>query len=932
MGTKLDQLRSAILQCDYDVIILIETWLNQNYSDNELASSEYQIFRLDRNSRTSTKQRGGGVLMLVHNQFKAKQLRTDILNVEHIFVQVDYGELSYVMGGVYIPPNSAEEVYRAHCLAVESIKDNFPNIPVFLFGDYNLPLATWNYSIEEGLLVECAQTYPAKIVCESFSYLNMRQSNIIPNDHGVFLDLIFNSIDECHKISVQRALDTLLPNNFHHVATICDIRVSDRIKRLDYSTTYFDFRNADFVGLNDYFSLVDWSSIFDYFNIDNSVNNFYEVVLYAISLYVPNKTYKPSRFPRWFSPELKNLILSKKAAHAKFKHTHLAGDYIVFANLRTQCKVLTEQCYRSYIATLSESIHSDTTQFWNHINSLNKNHGIPNSMRFNGLSAESGEDIANLFASYFSSVYRSDVVDLTNFNFPVENSVDIPFIQFTLSEVFESIISLKDKLSYGPDNIPTYFLKRCVYSLSGPLCTLFNLSLKLQTFPEKWRDSFITPVFKNGDRDDIRNYRPVVMLSAIPKLFELILNKYLTWHCRGLLINEQHGFRQGKSASTNLVLYHDFIVRAFEKGYQVDSIYTDFSRAFDTVIHSLLIFKLRKYGFPEWFLSWLNSYLHNRIQFVNIKGSLSVPILVTSGVPQGSHVGPLLFNIFINDIFSIIRFCQFLLFADDLKLFLHISNLSDCLMIQSDIDSLYNWSVSNGLHLNKDKCFIISFTKSRIVVPFDYHINGNILSRVSQIKDLGVLFDSSLTFIPHIDSLSGKALRTLGFITRNSQDLSIAAFRVLYLTLIRSVMSYASIVWSPYYANHIFSLEKVQNKFLRTCAWRLNLRDASLLELRSRLNITSLEDYRTRCDVVFLHKLVNSAIDCPELLMRINFRCNTRVLREMSLFLVECHHTNYGKFSPINRLHMLGNAFNHVFDLVGLKPSKLKRCLSEFTR
>lgn len=930
--TRLDQLRCAILQCDYDVIILVETWLNDGYSNGELSNSDYQVFRRDRDPQTSTKLRGGGVVILVRNHFKAKLVKTEVLNIEHLFVLVDFQAGSFMLGGVYIPPNSAEDIYIAHCSAVENIKNTRPGIPLYLFGDYNLPLATWAYSLDDGLSVACPQNYPAKVLAESFSYLDFTQSNTIPNQHGVFLDLIFGSINDNQKLSVYQAVDTLLPNNYHHVSVTCVINYCTSVHQVDYTTTYLDFRNADFVSLNDYLCSVDWESLFDKSDINSSSKKFYEVLFNAISLYVPKKTFKPSKFPRWFSPELKNLVLSKKAAHLKFKQSQLATDYILFSNLRMQCKTLTDQCYRSYMATIDESIRSDSKQFWNHVNSLNTSHGIPNVMHLNDKSAESSEEIANLFAEHFSSVYCNNNVPFNNSESPPNNSLNIPFIQFDLSEVFESIMNLKDKLSHGPDSIPNYFLKRCVYSLSKPLKVLFNLSLTLQTFPDKWRDSYITPVHKNGDRDNIKNYRPVVMLSSIPKLFESILNKHLTWHCQNFLIGQQHGFRQGKSTSTNLVLYHDYIVRAFESGYQVDSIYTDFSKAFDTVNHTLLICKLRWYGFPEWLLLWVTSYLGGRVQFVNIRGSVSIAIPVTSGVPQGSHVGPLLFNLFINDISDIIKFCKFLLFADDLKLYFKISNLSDCLMVQEDLNSLYDWSVANDLHLNKDKCFAISFSKSRDPIKFDYHINLDSLQRVNEIKDLGVIFDCSLSFIPHINNMSNKSFRILGFITRNSRDFSVSTYRVLYLTLVRSILSYSSIVWSPYYLNHIYTLEKVQNKFLKSCAWKLNLQNSSMVEMGSLLNLDSLEDYRTGCDLTFLYKLLNSHIDCSDLLGLINFKCSNRILRNMPLFTIENHHTNYGKYSPVNRIQLLGNDFTQHYELIDIRFSKFKLNVTEYIR
>lgn len=143
------------------------------------------------------------------------------------------------MDVVYIPPNSTEDILLAHCSAVESITNNRPGMPLFLFSDSNLPLATRAYSERDGLLVGCPQNHPAKVLCDSFSYLDLMQSNSIPNQHGVYLDFIFNSISDYQNLAIQQAVNTLLPNNYYHVSVICDIFHNKSVHQLGYTTTYF---------------------------------------------------------------------------------------------------------------------------------------------------------------------------------------------------------------------------------------------------------------------------------------------------------------------------------------------------------------------------------------------------------------------------------------------------------------------------------------------------------------------------------------------------------------------------------------------------------------------------------------------------------------------------------------------------------------------
>ncbi len=186
---------------------------------------------------------------------------------------------------------------------------------------------------------------------------------------------------------------------------------------------------------------------------------------------------------------------------------------------------------------------------------------------------------------------------------------------------------------------------------------------------------------------------------------------------------------------------------------QVDSIYTDFSKAFDSVSHFVLEQKLYSLGIQNSLLKWLHNYLTGRSQVVKIKSFISKEIKVTSGVPQGSHLGPLLFLIFINDIGEILKDVSFLLFADDLKIYLRISSEQDHVRLQNAINALLNWCRLNKMHLNASKCKLMSFYRSRSPVKFLYKIHDEVLESCDTIKDLGITFDNSLSFNAHISSV-----------------------------------------------------------------------------------------------------------------------------------------------------------------------------------
>ena len=187
------------------------------------------------------------------------------------------------------------------------------------------------------------------------------------------------------------------------------------------------------------------------------------------------------------------------------------------------------------------------------------------------------------------------------------------------------------------------------------------------------------------------------------------------------------------------------------------------------------------------------------MQYVKYGNAISSSISVSSGVPQGSHMGPILFNLFVNDLNTVIVHSSFLMFADDLKLFRTITDSSDALLLQDDLNNVSNWCDINCLHLNLKKCYKITFARVISPLNFQYRINNVVLEEVNQIRDLGVILDSKMSYNAHIENIVSKSLKMLGFIQRTGTDFSVNSLKILYCSLVRSILEYCCIIWCPNY-------------------------------------------------------------------------------------------------------------------------------------
>ncbi len=305
-----------------------------------------------------------------------------------------------------------------------------------------------------------------------------------------------------------------------------------------------------------------------------------------------------------------------------------------------------------------------------------------------------GIEISNLFASFLESVYIKDFHQYLqlDINVPTSNHI-IKELEVSTNNVHK-LLCLNTKEGAVPDGLPNILQKNCATSLSEHITHIYSTSLHDEIFPTDWKFSYVYPFHKDGPRLDVTNYRPICIQTALVKLFEKMVLLQLTTLFTNTISSNQHGFIGGRSTTSNLFIYVNYLLEALNNGQAVHTIYTDFSKAFDRVDHNILLDKLSNYGIQGRALSWIHSYLIGRQLQVNVHGHLSIKYEVSSGVPQGSHLGRILFNIFVNDIGANFK-TEYLLYADDLKIFRVITSVQDTQTLQCDVDILSAWYHKN---------------------------------------------------------------------------------------------------------------------------------------------------------------------------------------------------------------------------------------------
>jgi hypothetical protein len=783
------------------IVILTETFLKPNNAFLYDIPNHYNSYHLVR-----PKREGGGVSIYVDKSLNASFEPACVSLAETdgqvLRCDINFSKQTYTIFAVYRPPKGNFTCFSKHIKEALTNCWRSKDSPVIVAGDLNVDLMQ--------------QTPPAIELEELFLSFGMRlminqptRIAIDKNNHhsATLIDHIFAD----SSITCETSSGIITSDIADHCAVFAGLLLPTLAvmpSRIPVSRRIYSKNNTEI-----FHQLLDchtFEHVLNHTDANQAFGAFQRHLCFLHDTAFPCKTFiikgsvktdKP-----WMTTSLANCCKKKNKLHHKLKLKPTQHNKDKYVKYQSILKKVIEKARSQYFDNLFDLRQSSLKRMWTCINDIinkpskkSKIISLKNRNRVLTSDIDIAKGLNNNFADMPLDISATFLGSSNEYVTPQRTSVSAFLFDTSPAEVLSNITQLKTKTSCGPDELPNHVLKLAAKQIAVPLSHIINLSLHTGVFPEELKHGIITPIHKGGPTDIPSNYRPIVVLSGISKLFERTVKTRMVdfLASRKLLSDSQFGFREKLSTEIALNKMVDTIIQKIDNKQKTIGIFLDVKKAFDTVDNKILLQKLNAYGFRGITLNWFASYLKDRPVQTKVNGTLSDIRISNIGVPQGSILGPILFLIFIDDLLHLLsNYCKVICYADDTTIIVSSENFTLLKTTCSDVlEIVSTWFCKNKLVLNVEKTNYMYFTLRQSADEFHLAINGTQLNRVKSTKVLGVTLQEDLKWNNHVNNVSTKLARSVGILYKLSQNIPESSLKSVYNSLFLPHMTYCISVW-----------------------------------------------------------------------------------------------------------------------------------------
>ena len=748
-----------VLDFEFDVIILSEIWTYNIESYCNIL--EGYTFLYDLPSGTNI----GGIGIYVKNTFHVKEMQhlkitTSVdSKIENIWLEICSPDKKNIVGGIYRHPNKEIKTFQ-RSLETTLEKVARKKTPCIIAGDLNIDLIKYSSHAD-------TKAYIDSIVANGFMPVITLPTRITAKS-ATLIDHIYYYEGKNMKRDISTKSGNLTVEITDHLSNYVFL-TNDKNNRSKYNKnnrpTIRLFNDKNKANFAKDLKNIKWDKLYDCTNVNSAYGFFIKRILNSFDKnFQPIKlSRKRARDKKWITPGLRKSSAEKNKLYKVWLQTRNTEDELKYKKYKILFKKLAEESEKLYYSNQFNIKTRNTKELWANLNTVcsfkkKKSKLHVSKLLINNREVTDTKEIVDVFNTYFSKI-GTDIAMKIKDNSSGANECFKTFCDPPLqnsmyceppnkSEVLEIIEGLKSSKSPGNDNIGPKLLKFVSTELVTPLTYIYKLSFESGTVPDELKIAKIIPIFKKGETTLPANYRPISLLSVFDKILEKLMFKRVTnfLNKNNVIYKNQFGFRKHHSTTLALIEAIDNLYKLLDENKTVIGLFLDFEKAFDTVNHEILLYKLNNYGIRGTTHEWFKNYLTNRKQFVSVDGVSSSLLDIQCGVPQGSILGPLLFLIYINDIHNSVPERNIKLFADDANIFLHSKTVEESVKLtQTCLANIQRWCSANKISINYSKTTYSIFSRGVTNDYTEIAVGSHKISRAYASKYLGVIIDEKLT-------------------------------------------------------------------------------------------------------------------------------------------------------------------------------------------